>query len=149
MSAWENIEEITEKTKGFVYLIVNLETNKLYVGKKQTFSKTSTTVAGRKNKKWTIKPSNWRAYYGSCKPLSADIKKLGKHKFRRIILGAFNDLNSVNYAEAELQFVLGVLADKANGFEYYNGEIRIRVMKFPTNREYIKRVQEILKGLKC
>ncbi len=149
MSTWENRELLSSSSRGFVYLIINTVTNKLYVGKKKLISETRVPVEGRKNKRIVRKPSNWETYYGSCKPLTADIKRLGKDKFRRIILGAFDELHSNNYAEADLQFLLGVLSDgKVTGFKFYNRNIKITTMRYVANRDYVERVHKILEGLK-
>jgi hypothetical protein len=37
------------------------------------------------SKKLVVKESNWKDYWGSCKPLLEDIKKLGSEKFKREI----------------------------------------------------------------
>jgi len=145
---WEGQELLTPSSRGFVYLIVNLDNDKLYIGKKKLISERRIPVEGRVNKKIVKTPSNWKTYYGSCKPLLADVKKLGKHRFRRIILSAYSELHSVNYAEAHLQFALGVLSDgKHSGFKFYNNNIKITTMRYPTDTEYIKRVEKILKEL--
>lgn len=143
---WINEKLVTNKTRGFVYLIVNTVDNRLYIGKKKTISETRVAVAGRVNKKRITKPSNWKLYYGSSKDLLADIKKHGKGRFKRYILGAFDELHSVNYAEAELQFLLEVLNAESK-HSYYNGNIKITTMRFPTNRDYIKIAEDIIKGL--
>lgn len=143
---WNNIELVKPSTRGFIYLIVNKTNNKLYIGKKKTVSETRISVAGTTRKKRVVKPSNWRLYYGSCKELTTDINKLGKDKFDRYILGAYDELHTVNYGEAELQFLLQVL-DEGGNFEYYNKNIKITSMRSPVDREYVRRVKEIIKGL--
>ncbi len=144
--AWENIELITPETRGFIYLIINTTNNKLYVGKKKTVTERRVTVEGRKNKKYVVTPSNWRNYYGSCKPLLDDIDILGKSKFRRVILGAYKELHTVNYGEAELQFLKRVL-DANGSFKWYNKNIKITAMREPADRDYIERLDKVLKGL--
>ena len=141
---WNNLELVKPTSRGFVYLIVNTVTGMLYIGKKNTFNKTSKAVVGRKNRAWTTKVSNWKEYYGSSKTLTADIIKLGKSKFKRYILGAFDELHSVNYAEADLQFHFGVLCDDADK-KYYNRNIKVTTMRYPTNRDYLKVAEDIIK----
>lgn len=143
---WNNIDLVKPTTRGFIYLIVNKETKKLYIGKKKTISETKVSVAGSTRKKRVVKPSNWRLYYGSCKELTEDITKIGKHNFDRYILGAYDELHTVNYGEAELQFILQVL-DEGGKHEFYNKNIKITSMRPPVNREYVDRVKEIIKGL--
>lgn len=144
--SWENIELVTPKTRGFIYLIINTTNNTLYVGKKKTISERRVAVAGRTNKKRVVTSSNWKSYYGSCKALLEDINKLGKSKFRRVILGAYDELHTVNYGEAELQFLKQVL-DTNGSFKWYNKNIKITTMREPADREYIKRLNKILEGL--
>ena len=141
---WNNLELVKPTSRGFVYLIVNTVTGMLYIGKKKTITETSVAVAGRKNRKRITKPSNWKAYYGSSKNLAVDIIKLGKSKFKRYILGAFDELHSVNYAEADLQFHFGVLCDDADK-KYYNRNIKVTTMRYPTNRDYLKVAEDIIK----
>lgn len=143
---WYNIDLVKPTTRGFIYLIVNKTNKKLYIGKKKTISETKISVAGTTRKKKVVKPSNWRLYYGSCKELTADIEKIGKDKFDRYILGAYDELHTVNYGEAELQFLLQVL-DEGGNFEFYNKNIKITSMRPPVDREYVRRVKEIIKGL--
>lgn len=143
---WNNIDLVKPTTRGFIYLIVNKTNKKLYIGKKKTISETKISVAGTTRKKKVVKPSNWRLYYGSCKELTADIEKIGKDKFDRYILGAYDELHTVNYGEAELQFLLQVL-DEGGNFEFYNKNIKITSMRPPVDREYVRRVKEIIKGL--
>lgn len=142
---WHNADLVKPTTRGFIYLIVNTLNKKLYIGKKKTISETRVAVAGSTRKKKVVKPSNWKAYYGSCKELTADIDKIGKDKFDRYILGAYDELHTVNYGEAELQFLLNVL-DEGGEFKYYNKNIKITSMRSPINRDYIDRVNEIIKG---
>lgn len=143
---WHNLDLVKPATRGFIYLIVNKTNKKLYIGKKKTISETKVAVAGSLRKKKVVKPSNWRTYYGSCKELTADISKIGSHNFDRYILGAYDELHTVNYGEAELQFLLKVL-DEGGEFEFYNKNIKITSMRNPVNRDYVDRVKEIIKGL--
>ena len=92
------IEDFPENTFGFIYKITNQETGKFYIGKKQLMSKTNVklgkkekaalpTQRGRTpSKKLVVKEADWQNYWGSCKPLLDDIKKLGLEKFKREIL---------------------------------------------------------------
>lgn len=101
------VSEIDEKYISFVYLITNLETNRRYIGKKKRkFSKTKQ----KNGKKKKIKvESDWKEYYGSCKELLEDIKKLGKDKFKREILMFCLSTGTASYEEARLQFEHRVL----------------------------------------
>lgn len=71
------------------------------------------------------KPSNWRSYYGSCKPLKEDIALLGKDKFKREVLSLCKDDRDMAYDEERELFRRDVLkAVNADGQRaYYNGTI--------------------------
>jgi len=142
--SWIDAHLVTEKTRGFIYLIVNTLHNKFYIGKKKAISETRVTVAGRTNKKRVVKPSNWKSYYGSSKELQADIKKYGVNHFHRYVLEAYDELHSVNYAEADIQFMLDVLKSD----EFYNKNIKITTMRYPTSTAYRKKVHTIIKKYK-
>ena len=144
---WENQELIQPSSRGFIYLIINTTNNKLYVGKKKLLSEKRVAVAGRVNKKKVTTPSNWMNYYGSSKELLEDIAKLGKDKFRRIILGAYSELHTVNYGEAEIQFHMRVL-DTMNSYQWYNKNITINAMRPPADRSYQVRLMAVLESLK-
>ena len=74
---WEGRKPDPDKYYGFIYLITNLETGKMYVGRK--FYHTY-----KKRKK--VKQSDWANYTGSSKWLNADIKELGITSFEFKIL---------------------------------------------------------------
>ena len=78
--------------------------------------------------KGQIKESDWKRYYGSCKPLKEDIKVLGATSFDRRILGVYETKGQVNYAEVAEMFARDVLRAKLpNGKRaYYNGHILAR-----------------------
>jgi hypothetical protein len=87
------IEELPEDCVGFVYLITNTITGRMYIGKKLAkFAKTTYRVVKLKNgtkKKKKIRgkiDSDWRTYYGSSDELLKDIAQLGPENFRREIL---------------------------------------------------------------
>lgn len=147
MQGWYNTHLVTPTTRGFVYLIINKTNNKLYIGKKKTITELRVKVAGKLRRKRVVKPSNWATYWGSSKGLKEDIKVLGVENFEKYILASYDELHSVNYGEAELQFFLKVL-DEDGDYDFYNKNIKITSMRPPANRDYIKRVKEILKNVK-
>lgn len=148
-SNWINENLVTEKTRGFIYLIINTEKDKYYVGKKKTITETKKTVIGKTTGKprnvRVTKESNWRDYYGSSKELTEDVKLYGKDKFKRIILGAYDELHSVNYGEAELQMIVQCL-DENNTDKWYNKNIMIKAMRPPKDRKYIEELRKYYKG---
>lgn len=117
----EKIEDFPENTFGFVYRITNLTNGKFYIGKKQLLSQTNVklgkkekaalpTQRGRTpSKKLVVKESNWKDYWGSCKPLLEDIKKLGPEKFKREILMLCYNKKMLTYWEVSYQIKEDVL----------------------------------------
>jgi hypothetical protein len=124
------VEELPEDCVGFVYLITNTVTGRMYIGKKLAkFSKTTYKVVKQKNgikKKKRIKSkidSDWQTYYGSNIELNKDVEALGNEKFTREILHYCNSKALTSYLEAKEQFDRKVLESQA----YYNGHIQVRV----------------------
>ena len=129
MKAWtylgKEIIEAPEKYEGFVYCITNNTTGRQYIGKKSLWSHTTKKVTGKKNRKHTIKESNWRKYFGSNEFLIEDMESLGEENFSREILQFFKMKKEVTYAEIELQFRFDVLHSKLpdGSPKYYNRNI--------------------------
>jgi hypothetical protein len=76
----QEVTELPEDAIGFVYLITNVTTGKMYVGKKLAkFAKTTYKVVKLKNgtkKRKKIRSkinSDWQQYYGSSPNLTEDI----------------------------------------------------------------------------
>jgi len=126
----QEVTELPEDTVGFVYLITNVTTGKMYVGKKLAkFAKTSYKVVKLKNgtkKRKKIKSkinSDWQQYFGSSPNLTEDINKLGTDNFKREILYYCKSKSECSYIEAREQFARRVLESD----DYYNGHIQCRV----------------------
>ena len=126
----QEITEIPEEYVGFVYLITNTVTGRMYIGKKLSkFRKTTYRVVKLKNgnkKKRRIKSkidSDWQEYYGSNDALNQDVKQLGTENFTREILYYCKSKAECSYIEAREQFARKVLESD----EYYNGHIQVRV----------------------
>jgi hypothetical protein len=123
----DKIEDFPEGCFGFVYKIVNKETNQFYIGKKFLSHKKTKklgkkaiaeqTGPGRKKlKEVTYAESDWKTYWGSCKPLLEDVKKLGEDKFYREILEFANTSKHLSYLEAKYQFKLDCLELHVNSY---------------------------------
>jgi len=126
----ELITELPESCVGFVYIITNTLSGRMYIGKKLAkFSKTTYRVVKLKNgtkKKKKIRgkiDSDWRDYYGSSDELLKDIAQLGQENFRREVLYYCNSKAETSYIEAREQFTRKVLESD----DYYNGQISVRV----------------------
>ena len=124
------IENLPEDCVGFVYLITNTVSGRMYIGKKLAkFSKTTYKTVKLKNgkkKRQKIKgkiESDWKDYYGSSDALHKDIELLGKDKFRRDILYYCKSKAETSYIEAREQFKRKVLESD----DFYNGHIQVRV----------------------
>jgi hypothetical protein len=126
----ELVESLPDDCVGFVYLITNKATSRMYVGKKLAkFSKTTTKTVTLKNgtkKKKKVKSkidSDWQEYYGSSIELNKDVETFGKENFLREILFLCKSKAECSYIEAREQFTRKVLESD----DYYNGQISVRV----------------------
>ena len=126
----EIVESLPDDCVGFVYLIVNKASGRMYIGKKLSkFSKTTYKTVVLKNgtkKKKKIKSkidSDWMTYYGSSIELNKDIELLGKEQFTREILFFCKSKAVCSYIEAREQFTRKVIESD----DFYNGQISVRV----------------------
>ena len=126
----ELVETLPEECIGFVYVITNLASGRMYIGKKLAkFSKTTYKTVKLKNgtkKKKRIKSkidSDWREYYGSNDQLNKDVEQQGGENFRREIIYYCTSKAECSYIEAREQFSRRVLESD----DYYNGQIAVRV----------------------
>ena len=101
---------------GFVYVITNLKTGRMYLGKKQYYSYHKTK---------RVKEKDWRNYTGSSKELNADIKKHGKNTFEFRVIKEYKTKGWLSYGECNLQHKLDVLTQQLEDGEraYYNKSI--------------------------
>lgn len=116
--------DIPKNAYGFVYNIIDSETGKMYIGRKYFYTKRK--KKGQKRK--TTEESNWKLYYGSCKPLLEIIKKSKKDRFIRKIISIHDTIGQVNYHEIAEQFKRDVLfsIDESGERLYYNDNILSR-----------------------
>ena len=126
----EIVEILPEDCVGFVYLITNMTSGRMYIGKKLAkFSKTTYKTVKLKNgtkKKKKIRSkidSDWQTYYGSSPELTKDVTQLGIENFHREILFYCKSKAECSYIEAREQFARRVLESN----DYYNGHIQVRV----------------------
>ena len=126
----EPVTELPEDCAGFVYVITNTDSGRMYIGKKLArFKTTRYKMHTQKNGKKVRKKirgavaSDWKDYYGSSDALNQDVEKLGKDRFRRDILYFCKNKAELSYIEAREQFSRKVLESD----DYYNGHIRVRV----------------------
>jgi hypothetical protein len=126
----EPVEQLPEDCVGFVYIITNTISGRMYVGKKLArFKTTRYKMHTQKNGKKVRKKirgavaSDWQEYYGSSDQLNRDVESIGRDRFRREILYYCRSKAECNYIEAREQFSRKVLESD----QYYNGHIRVRV----------------------
>ena len=126
----EPVEQLPEDCVGFVYIITNIVSGRMYVGKKLArFKTTRYKMHTQKNGKKVRKKirgavaSDWQEYYGSSDQLNRDVESIGRDQFRREILYYCRSKAECNYIEAREQFTRKVLESD----QYYNGHIRVRV----------------------
>ena len=124
------VEQLPEDCVGFVYIITNTISDRMYVGKKLArFKTTRYKMHTQKNGKKVRKKirgavaSDWQEYYGSSDQLNRDVESLGRDRFKREILYYCKSKAELNYVEAREQFTRKVLESD----QYYNGHIRVRV----------------------
>lgn len=126
----KEIIQLPEDCAGFVYLITNKLSGRMYIGKKLArFKKTTYKIVKLKNGKKKRKKirgtrdSDWQTYYGSSPELTKDILELGTENFTREILYFCRSKSECSYIEAREQFARRVLESD----DYYNGHIQVRV----------------------
>lgn len=109
---------------GFVYIIKNKKSGKLYIGKKVFWNNTKTrltkkelaeqTGPGRKSThKVVTKESNWKFYWGSSKELLEDIKELGTSNFEKKILKLCKSKKEMTFFEMYYQCRYDVLTSNS------------------------------------
>ena len=95
-----------------------------YIGKKQIVKKTKRPpLKGKKRKRIIVGESDWKTYTGSSDRLNADIKKIGKNKFKFEIIRSCGTKSELAYMETFYQFQSEALLRE----DYYNGILNVRL----------------------
>ena len=112
---------------GFVYRITNLQNGRKYIGRKYFTQRRKLRGSRRKR----TSESDWKAYYGSSKELTADRKLLGSSCFKREIISLHKTKGQVNFEETKQLFLHNVLTETVDGITplYYNSNILGRYMR--------------------
>jgi hypothetical protein len=133
MWLYKNVEFniIPSEAYGYVYLITNKITGKMYIGKKLFWFRKQKTIKGKRK---SIKvESDWRTYWSSSDEVKQDVVELGENNFTREILHICNNKGSCNYLEAKEQMLRNVLESDL----YYNSQIQCRI-----HRKHVKLILE-------
>ena len=123
MPAWLYNDKLFESDMigdyvGFVYEIYDTEAKMKYIGKKKFWSKvTRPPLKGKKNKRRSVKESDWKSYHGSSEELKALVENNEAHRFERRILRLCRSLGEMTYYEMKEQIDRDVLLKPD---EYYN-----------------------------
>ena len=126
-----SIDQVPEGAIGFCYLMINSETGRKYVGKKQLYSERRTRISKkektethtRKQFKIVRKESDWVIYNSSCKEIQEECKK--DVIFNRFIIQWCFSKRELTYTEVKLQFNNNVLESD----EWYNENILTKFFK--------------------
>ncbi len=118
---YHDLEHFGDNIHGFIYMVKHKETGKFYIGKKQLEFNRKKKLGKKELALREVKPgrvpktkrvkseSDWKEYYGSCKPLLQEIKEQGKDKFERIILQLCYSGKQLTYFEVLYQMKYNVL----------------------------------------
>jgi hypothetical protein len=110
--------DMIEDYIGFVYEVYDTEAKMKYIGKKKFWSKvTKPPLKGKKNKRRSLKESDWKSYYGSSEVVKELVENTGEWRFKRKIIRLCKTLGEMSYYEMKEQLDNDVLL-KPN--EYYN-----------------------------
>lgn len=110
--------EIPENAISFIYRIINLTDNRIYIGRKMLSSNRKVRLTKkekllpenkRKTFKRVIKSTDWQDYWSSSDELKADVTRLGQDKFKREILLFCSDKTSTSFYEMYFQIKEDVL----------------------------------------
>ena len=103
---------------GFVYEVYDTETEMKYIGKKKFWSRvTRPPLKGKKNKRRSLKESDWKSYYGSSEVVNNLVENTGEWRFKRKIIRLCKTAGEMSYYEMKEQIENDVLL-KPN--EYHN-----------------------------
>jgi hypothetical protein len=119
----EVLNDIPKGCIGFVYLVTNTASGKMYIGKKNFFFSKTKVLKGKK-KKFKVE-SDWKIYYGSSDDIKADVESLGTQFFKREILYLCANKSQMSYYELREQIDRRVLESD----QYYNLWISAKVRK--------------------
>ena len=137
-----NEEDIPPKACGFIYLIRQLSTGRLYIGRKLLTSAATKTVNGKKKK--IRKESDWKDYWSSSPKIKAWIEESGTSDFSREILQFVTSKGMLAYAEEYALYTMGVLESD----DWLNDNIRSKVYRTWVKRDEAVQLRKLLEDMK-
>lgn len=126
-------------THGFIYLIKEKSTGRMYIGQKHFWTKKVKTI-NKKKKKVKVE-SDWKKYYSSSNYINEKVAAEGVEDFERYILMMVQSDGMLNYAEMILQVDFRVLE---NNHLFINGYIGGRISTSHINMAKITDRDEVL-----
>jgi hypothetical protein len=134
MTNWKGAPKDISNYDSFIYLIVNKNNGKKYIGQKTFWNKVKLKpLKGHKRRRINYVESDWKDYYGSSESLWADLRVLGDGAFERFILILCHNKWQKHYWEAKLQFDNEVLLTDG----WYNGIIQCRINNAPKDTKVV------------
>ena len=112
LEGWALESEHVQPYYGMVYLLINKETKRKYIGKKFFWSKVTRSVKGKKKK--VLVESDWKKYYGSNKELKEELANGAE--FERYVVHLCESKTECAYWEMDYQIRCEALLTE----EYYN-----------------------------
>jgi hypothetical protein len=112
LEGWALESEHVQPYYGMVYLLINKETKRKYIGKKFFWSKVIRSVKGKKKK--VLIESDWKKYYGSNKELKEELANGAE--FERYVVHLCESKTECAYWEMDYQIRCEALLTE----EYYN-----------------------------
>lgn len=118
---------------GFVYVITNLKTSRMYIGQKKFYKSKTFQKNGKRRRKMV--ESDWKDYYGSSQTLQEDVKAIGPELFYRNIIHLCKSKGEMNYLELREQVINDVLLNDL----FYNDYVGSRI-----HRKHLGKARERL-----
>lgn len=121
------LEEIPEKSYGFVYIIRQKSTGKQYIGRKY-FTKAGYKTVNKKRKKIRLE-SDWRDYWGSSPALLKAIEQFGQDDFEREIVRICYNRSECSYYESKLIFEHDAILSES----FFNDWVSVKISSVHVN----------------
>ena len=119
-------EEMVGSYHSFVYLITDMQTGRMYVGRKVfSFRRTLPALKGMKRKRKVVTPSDWQEYWSSSEKLKALVAACPDPaaRFRREILHLCRTAQEAAYLETREIFARDALISP----DYLNDFVSCRI----------------------